>query len=303
MCDTAALLHGLLRSLQDYRTAIMASASDGAQVRVDLPGLASDVERRLAEMVELERRTEDGLGMGGELDELAKSWQTLKTEPSEGLSDRHAFRLYQQQTDVIRRVSALLGMAVDRSKLTLDPEIATYYLMDGLMLRLPVVTEQLARMEAIAASASGQNFLPERVKAALATSSVIAEDQGVALLTSLAKAAEGSPKAQGAPDAAVRLKDGLDMARTVAQGMALANGTYSTDEVARAFATPAVAARELAQPATTQLEELLGERLLDSRTRLLSMLGGVTILLLLMAYCRTHWASNPAHRRHDRRHS
>ncbi len=49
----------------------------------------------------------------------------------------------------------LVGQATDGSNLTLDPDIDTYYLMDGALMRIPQLTEEVGRLRVLAAAVAG----------------------------------------------------------------------------------------------------------------------------------------------------
>lgn len=84
--------------------------------------------------------------VGGSL-RVQDSWRDLRTRLAElaaaSLSGQNAYRAYSEAMDVALFLTLRVG---DTSKLILDPEIDSYYLMDAGMLRLPSVIADSGRM-------------------------------------------------------------------------------------------------------------------------------------------------------------
>ncbi|MBC7480548.1 MAG: hypothetical protein H7337_01200 [Rhizobacter sp.] len=69
-----------------------------------------------------------------------------------------ADKIFEAHTAHVDAVLALIGQATDGSNLTLDPDIDTYYLMDGALGALPILVESAAKLRGTAAAvaASGK---------------------------------------------------------------------------------------------------------------------------------------------------
>lgn len=92
-----------------------------------------------------------------------------------------------------RRVEALVALvtqATDGSNLTLDPDLDTYYLMDGALAALPALADATEQLRIAAGAVAGGRHTPEAVRA-----SVVAEVTSATLLQRLA---DGLPKIHAA---------------------------------------------------------------------------------------------------------
>jgi methyl-accepting chemotaxis protein len=86
----------------------------------------------------------------------AKALADTKAAGAAALSAGHD-RAFEAQSAYIDSLMALIGQATDASNLTLDPDLDTYYLMDGSTSSLPVLIEASAKLRALTLrGASGQ---------------------------------------------------------------------------------------------------------------------------------------------------
>ena len=76
-----------------------------------------------------------------ELREIKSRWQQLK----EKLPNRQALQSYADYTTFNAAILSLITKAGDRSNLILDPDLDSYYLMDALVNKIPLITETLGQ--------------------------------------------------------------------------------------------------------------------------------------------------------------
>lgn len=105
---------------------------------------------------------------------IEKSLDQLSSVP---ISGRDPEQLLQQDTELIARVLNLLGEVADRSKLTLDPELDTYYLQTTLIRSAPDFVEQLTHARALSAGILWPGADEADIRRQLAQVLVIARDR------------------------------------------------------------------------------------------------------------------------------
>lgn len=114
------------------------------------------VEERLEQDVraidEVDLRLQRALGTHQQWVAIRKNWSTLLDNP-EVVSPIDPNN---QHTALIRNLLALMSHVGDQSNLILDPELDSYYLMDLLVNRLPLLTEQIGQTRAFKAGLAGR---------------------------------------------------------------------------------------------------------------------------------------------------
>ncbi len=76
--------------------------------------------------------------------EARQGWERIQAE---GLKWQ-AGESFRQHTEVIDKMLLLLVVLADHTKMTLDPAIDTYYMMDAVVVKMPVVLERLGQIRA-----------------------------------------------------------------------------------------------------------------------------------------------------------
>ncbi len=112
----------------------------------------SSLEPRLAEINSdingsFEVLTADADGLSGLLDvesqvrELLSLWRQLESS-----SDINAKQSFKRHTTIIDKLKRLILLVADNSNLILDPVLDSFYLIDSVVLRLPEINENLAKI-------------------------------------------------------------------------------------------------------------------------------------------------------------
>lgn len=92
------------------------------------------------------------LNLTKDIEEIKSLWMGIKSEKMQlQLS-------FQRHTELIDKVLGINVLAADNSRLTLDPKIETYYLMDAVVNRLPLLVENLGQVrgKATGVAANGE---------------------------------------------------------------------------------------------------------------------------------------------------
>jgi methyl-accepting chemotaxis protein len=209
-------------------------------------------------------------------DELqtAAALQALRARVAD-LPSASAFDTY---TAAVQAAIDLVSQATDGSNLTLDPDLDTYYLMDGALMRAPQLLEELARLAVLAtapAAATGVEDL-KLVQAMARTDARVEVLQGQ-LLAALAKVETLHPGVRTALGAA-------DLEQAV-QG--LRQGAVARSDAQLTLQTAARVNEQLLKLQAGmlgQLDALLAERIDGMQARTIQREVAVVIGLVLAGY-------------------
>jgi len=133
--DYVRTLMPLLDTAQNRRRAATAGAAD-----------LDDAQQKVAQAFRVASEAHARLGGTLQLDE---QWSTVR-DLQQGLSARatreNASTTFAANTEFIDAVLTLLNDAADKSNLTLDPDVDTFYLMDSALFKQPLLIEQLGQL-------------------------------------------------------------------------------------------------------------------------------------------------------------
>jgi len=143
----------LAKAVQAHRGASQIALGGDAAAKERLAGITNAVDAKLGAL----ETTADGslLGTSGAVSEIKKQWLDLK-EKNLRLSPEESL---EQHSELVRNVLKYMELTSDRSGLTLDPGMDSYYLMDAAVFRLPRVIDYAGRLRA-----RGSGILQRRVK-------------------------------------------------------------------------------------------------------------------------------------------
>jgi methyl-accepting chemotaxis protein len=133
----------VLTALQAQRLAALRPS--GAAEATAVPAVTEQLQKVQA----WQQRQGDALGTAGVLKTLAERHEAASAARGNARS------LYAVHNEAVRAALDLLQQGTDGSNLTLDPELDTYYLMDGALMRIPQLMEEATRLTALAVSVSG----------------------------------------------------------------------------------------------------------------------------------------------------
>lgn len=198
--------------------------------------------------------------------------------------------LLQRHTELLGRVLNFLAEVADRSKLTLDPDLDSYYLQDTLIRSAPGVVEYLSQARALSAGILWPGADEAKVRRGLAEVLVMARDRQRKVADSFERACVARPALRQTlgPGFLAIEKQGR---QSLMQLEAVLAG--DTAALATARAEFAEAAKErldhvyaVKGPLADELEHVLEERI-ALRKRQLTLTGGATLggMLVLVGLC------------------
>jgi len=175
-------LLGFVRDLQRFR------GLSAAALEKERAAARADIERDLAAIDAVDARRHGALQLEGRWPMLRDRCSKLLDVPTSTAALEEDAALIGQTLDLIKEVA-------DRSELTLDPELGSYYFMDVFLWKLPQHAEQVAlAWRCLAASPPGQRLTPEMRDELVRISALIDFVHGQAN-QSLSKAWDGAPAA------------------------------------------------------------------------------------------------------------
>jgi methyl-accepting chemotaxis protein len=167
-------LLGLLQ--QDRLQAVKAAAKGGPA-----PAAAPELAPQLARLAAAEQSLGADLGTTAAYAAL----QTALKAPLPGAPVDAVFAAHEARVQALLN---LLGVATDGSNLTLDPDIDTYYLMDAVLFRLPVMQEAVAQGRGLGVAAlTAGSITPATLRTVIEQGALLQNNQA-ALVAGIAKA-------------------------------------------------------------------------------------------------------------------
>jgi methyl-accepting chemotaxis protein len=254
----------VLQAMQRQRLWSLLEAAKGAPA----PELA---EATAAVATSLQKLAVVEASLGGRLG-TAKAYATLldksKALPTNSAGVAKVLMTHNEKVDALL---ALIATATDNSNLTLDPDLDTYYLMDGAMGALPMLIEATARLRGMAtALSSGAPATAEYMKA-IHTQEVVGDLTDERWAASLDKIATQHPDIRKAVNAD-EVRAALHKFHEVAAG---------SDAPAKIAAAGSAAVDGLFSAQTKMADRL--DALLAARVSHLERSRNLTALLLLLS--------------------
>jgi methyl-accepting chemotaxis protein len=274
-------LYALLQNLQQHRgmTTALLSGDKAFEQRVN--SKRADIENDIRSVDAVNARLDADLHVGAKWAALSAASRDLLT-PRQGTTAEVSFA---RHTEVIADAIALISDVGDVSKLTLDPDLDSYYLMNILVFQAPELTEFLAQARglgtAIAVTGTGT---PDQFSQ-LNKLSVLVGFLGAKVDLSVAKAVEANPALKPTADVYTKMVNTSveDAARMLA-GMAAARKTTAVPEQLYGNLTRSVdGIFGVSGNVAAALEGLLNVRVQKFRDQIFWTLVEMATALLLMS--------------------
>lgn len=142
-------LKTLMRLMQEHRGVSQLALHGDAEAPRQLEDLSRRIDRQIEEISRLDAKYGEQFGGSGEWTKLKADWRTLHEEAS-SLYDTESFA---RHTTLIENLHDHLLHLVDATGLSLDPELATHYLIKIVAERLTQLTESLGQTRGLSARA------------------------------------------------------------------------------------------------------------------------------------------------------
>ncbi len=283
----------LLRRLVDYRSA---AVKNSAGMRgADLAAARAGVQKAVSTLDGVDER------IGGEL-ATTEAWTKLRRSiDALGNAQGSPKALFDAHTKVNADAIGLITLAGNNSNLILDPDLDTYYLMDGVVVKLPTIAEtagQAADMQVVMTADGATPTQRQRID--LAATGGVLKSTVDGLMAGLATAYQNT-KDSGLKPAVAPAQAKLKAAATTqsAQVDKAVNGTVEPALAEAAGAATNTSANALYAEMSPQLDRLMGVRIdgFQSAQRRTLIITALVVLLGLYLFLALFLATTGAMRR------
>ena len=143
--DYIAKLREPLRYIQQHRGMTAAYLGGDRSFRDKMSAKEADIDKAFAALETIDRSLGGVLDTGDKAAQLRQEWNALKGRVFD-LSSKESFDAHSQ---LIAHIIRLIGYVADSSKLVLDPNLDSFYLIDLATHRFPALTEAMGQARAI----------------------------------------------------------------------------------------------------------------------------------------------------------
>nr|WP_255570773.1 methyl-accepting chemotaxis protein [Cohnella sp. CFH 77786] len=255
--------------------------SDDESARGQLAAQQERIEADALKVDEADARYGASLRTGDKWKNIREHWAALKNKLS-SLSPEDSMA---EHTALINETLAFIAHIGDTSNLILDPELASYYLMDSVVNKLPILSEQVGQARELGAEVAAGKKSIDKEKSRFIALSVQIQTAYEAAVAGLKVAYREQPglKDEVEADRQPFMTAVQAFAQLLDQGFISAQGTGVNPDEYRKAANQAIdAAYKLYDTEARALDGMLQKRINnDSGKRLVSFLSSLVVLLLL----------------------
>lgn len=216
---------------------------------------------------------------------MSRVWQTLEdsAKAAAGLTSgdfagRGLRKSFLASSEPIDSALAYQTAVSDRFGLIPERDLRTHYFAAAVIDGIPNVLEQLSRVQALIDLAILEGSANDKAKVWVAGGIARALDKHRELLAGIERAEAGS----AVGELAARLTGEIELAQTVAYGLAVSNATYGRGEVREVFRLPTATLLELSATLNKAFEGCLQERL-EREQEMLTLTVLASLLPLALA--------------------
>ncbi len=161
------VLRPLLQHMPQHRGMTNGYLNGNEGFREKILAKRTAIDKYLVDAESLDKRIGEDLQTAGKLAPIIQSWHSIK-ENSLDQKDK-APQVFKQHSDMIADVIKLVIHVADTSGLVLDSELDSFYLMDALVNRLPMLAEDMGKTRGLASgiAAAGKATEAQRLKLAV----------------------------------------------------------------------------------------------------------------------------------------
>jgi methyl-accepting chemotaxis protein len=219
---------------------------------------------------------------------ITTQWADIKARTKDATLDQ----VRKQHADFVAALNSYTTDIADRSNLTLDPDVGSYYLMAIVTQQLPQAVPEVGKVVTMSASFAGAQKMPQRIRALV--SQTYADRLAAAIAGSLSRAFAANPELESKLAPALKTAtDKVTEALTVARsGLSADTGPAgSIDEVIASYDAAGKALAEFSGVASAALDELLVERIDGKRSQavrdnLITVALSLAAMILLVVLAR-----------------
>ncbi len=148
-------IRGLLEHIPQHRGMTNAYLNGDRTFRQKILDRRRAIEKDFVHLTGIDKRLGQGLHTGNRVQNLRAHWRRLEKNALE-MNARDAF---QAHNHLMAEVIDFITLIADNSRLIVDPQLDTYYLMDILVRRLPGFTDTLGRARGLGAGVAAARHI------------------------------------------------------------------------------------------------------------------------------------------------
>jgi methyl-accepting chemotaxis protein len=272
----------LALAVQTHRGRSALAASGDQAAKEKLPELANGVDEKLNLLSLANKQIGALIEISDALDPIMKQWLDIKSNASHYTAEE----IFKKQSLLVKAILSYMTLVADKSGLTLDPELDTFYLMDSAVFRIPDVIENMARLRGKGSGILKRQVITTDEKIDLVAFQKFFEKDFELLGTSVDKALGANSASMAALGA--KSKEAREAGQRLLQNdtAALARGDLTAAPLA--FFDKATAAitlmHDLFDASIQHLDTLLAARAENLRTNLYLIYGAVGAVLFALLY-------------------
>jgi len=278
--DYYAPLSKLLQDVQAHQALAAAALSGDASFTDKLAAKRAEIEADVKNVDAADERLDSALGTSRKWAPIAAITRDL-IHRAPGMTAQESFERHARLSD---QLIALIGEVGDASKLTLDPDIDTYYLMNAVIFQGPEIAGLLAQGRAVAVAGAASHAIAADAQEQLLRQSVLASSLHDKIEQSFAKAIDFNADLRPALEQRVKhSEEGVEQAggalkklSTLRKAEQDAAATYAT------FTSEIDPLFTLQTAASGSLADLLDKRISHFRNEELSTLAEAAIGLAIV---------------------
>jgi methyl-accepting chemotaxis protein len=134
-------VRGLLQNLPQHRGMTNAYLNGNRALESKILQKRQQVDKNLQAIAAVDRELGESLDTSEQLQAITEKWQSLKGQAF----DLEAKESFSRHTALLEKIIGLVAHVGDTSKLILDPEVDTFYIMNLLVNQIPTLTEKMGQ--------------------------------------------------------------------------------------------------------------------------------------------------------------
>ncbi|TAK91765.1 MAG: HAMP domain-containing protein [Burkholderiaceae bacterium] len=162
-----------------------------------LDQIEAQADKALAALESADKQYGASFGTAKSLTEIHNDWNALKVVGK----TMNAQENWTRHNALVDRLFAYVSQSADASNLTLDPELASYYVMDAVVNRLPAMAEYAARLRGMGSGIIKSGQIDQESYANLKVQRQLFERESKALDSGLQKAIQVTPAIKASMEA------------------------------------------------------------------------------------------------------
>lgn len=161
-------LKDFLVAVQLHRGLTNTYLSGDASFKEKILNQQSQIEEIIKAVNEVDRKYGKGLKTTEKWNSLKEQWQRINQKVFSGLQSKESL---EQHTVLVENTIALISHIGDTSNLILDPELDSYYLMDSIVNKLPLLSERIGQARVLGSGvAAREKFINDEKEQLIALS-------------------------------------------------------------------------------------------------------------------------------------